>query len=231
MRKFILLLCATLISAQASADVLTDFDGLGDNKELLEKAKALNPEVKVQVVQDRIVNRRNRFEISPEIGAVGGGNPYIDTFGYGANLNFHITPRWSVGVKYTYFTNELNKEGENLISDIATTGQGIVPEIDQPKDQYLGTVSWYPIYGKLNFFNKAITHFDVYTTAGYGNINLKNGSTSTWTAGGGVAFWFSQHLSARFEARYQTYQAKYPRFNQTDDLDTVIGSFQIGVLL
>lgn len=227
--KLVTLIFAMVVGFQAHADVLTDFDGLGDNKELLEKAKALNPEVQVNVVQERVVKRRNRFEIAPEIQTIGGGDNYINTTGYGANLHFHINPWWSVGVKYTWFANELTSEGESLINDTDANGQGIIPDIDQPKNQYMGFVNFYPIYGKLNFANLGITHFDVYANAGYGQMALKNGNTNTWTAGLGVGLWFSKHMTTRLELRYQNYTAQ--RFNGDDSLDNLIAGLQVGFLL
>jgi outer membrane beta-barrel protein len=229
MRKLLFIFCAMIVGLTASADVMTDFDGLGDNKELLDKAKALNPEVRVNVVQERVVNRRNRFEIAPELSKVTGGDNYINTYGYGLNLHYHINPWVSVGVRGTYFTNKLTKEGENLITDVDANGQGIIPDIDQPKTSYMGFANVYPIYGKFNFMNMGITHFDLYGTAGYGRMNLKSGSTGTWTAGGGVGLWWSKHFTTRLEVRYQNYSAQ--RYTGSDSLNTVVGSIQMGVLL
>lgn len=227
MRKILLLVFTTILSLQAGADVLQDFDGLGDNKDLLDKAKALNPDVAVTVVQERIVQRRNRLEIAPEIGKVLGGENYLNTYGYGANLHYHITPRWSVGARYTYYTNQLSSEGKSLIG---TSKVQNVADIDEPKNAYMGFVNWYPIYGKLNLFGKGVTHFDVYATAGYGNIELRRGGAGTWTAGGGVGFWFSQHMTSRIEARYQNYTAS--RENNTENsLNSMVLSLQVGYML
>ncbi|MEI7973586.1 MAG: hypothetical protein WCH11_04380, partial [Bdellovibrio sp.] len=72
MRRFRNALSAGFLFASlfSQADLLQDFDSLGGNKVLLEKAQALNPEQNVYVVQDRIVSRKNRFEIAPEFHSV-----------------------------------------------------------------------------------------------------------------------------------------------------------------
>jgi outer membrane immunogenic protein len=216
-------------SAVADEGIMEDFDSLGGNDVLLERARSLNPTSTVSIVQDRIVDRRLRFELAPEVGRTLGGDSYQTTNRFGANLHFHITPKWSVGAKYSYLTNKLSAEGESLINDTSIYGQGLVPEIDYGKQEYMGLVNFYPIYGKLNMFDLGIAHFDVYVLAGAGQIVLRSGPTPTWTAGGGIGFWISQHLTMRFELRYQTYTAK--RFLGETTLDLTNASVQFGYLL
>lgn len=213
----------------AHADVLEDFDKLGGNDVLMEKAKALEPDQTISIVQDRVVNRNKRFEVSPEFTSVLGGDSYMSSRGYGVNGHFHINPHWSVGAKWATMRNELSPEGKNLITDSSILGKNIVPEMDYPKDQWMATLNYYPIYGKLNLFDKGIAHFDVYGLAGYGKINLKSGSKNTWTAGGGIGFWVSQHLTTRLEMRYQTYEAT--RQNGGTKMDITAASLQVGYLL
>jgi outer membrane beta-barrel protein len=229
MKTSFLILGLLLSTVSARADIMEDFDNLGGNDVLMEKAKALEPDANISVVQDRVVNRFRRFEVSPEFASVLGGDSYLNTRGYGVNAHFHINPHWSLGVKYNSMTNELSPEGKNLINDSGLLGKNIVPEMDYPKDQVLATVSFYPIYGKLNMFNKGIAHFDVYALAGGGNINLRSGSKSTLTAGGGVGFWVSQHLTTRFEMRYQTYDTQ--RTDGNAKIDLTVASLQMGYLL
>jgi outer membrane beta-barrel protein len=229
MKNSFLILGLTFLTLSARADIMEDFDNLGGNNVLMEKAKALEPDANISVVQDRVVSRFRRFEVAPEFASVLGGDSYLNTRGYGVNAHFHINPHWSLGVKYNSMTNELSPEGKNLINDSGLLGKNIVPEMDYPKDQVLATVSFYPIYGKLNLFNKGIAHFDVYALAGGGNINLRSGSKSTLTAGGGVGFWVSQHLTTRFEMRYQTYDTE--RSDGNAKIDLTVASLQMGYLL
>lgn len=225
----IVIALAAGVTAVADDGILEDFDSLGGNDVLLERARSLNPTSTVSIVQDRIVDRRLRFEISPELGRTLGGDSYQTTHRFGGNLNFHITPKWSVGAKYTYFTNSLSPEGENLINDTTLFGSGFVPEIDYAKQEYLGLINFYPIYGKLNMFDLGIVHFDVYMIGGAGQVILKSGPATTWTAGGGIGFWISQHLTTRFELRYQTYTTK--RTSGETALDLTNASVQFGYLL
>jgi outer membrane immunogenic protein len=229
MKKLVSVLIFLVFAVPASADVMQDFDGLGENKDLFDKAKALHPDMNVTVVQKRVVDRRNRVEIAPELASIAGGDAYADTYGYGLNAHYHITPYWSIGAKYTYYTNELSSEGQNLINDVDANGQGIVPDIDYQESSVLGMVNFYPIYGKMNMFGMGITHFDVYLTAGAGTMGLKRGSSTLLSAGGGVGFWWSQHLTSRFEVRYQTYEAQ--RTNGPVTMEDTVVSLQLGYLL
>ena len=223
----LLLGCMDLYAADSG--ILKDFDSLGGNKDLLKQVGDGQAQVKTQVVQERIVKRRNRLEIAPEFGMVLGGDSYNRTTNYGINLHWHFTPQWSLGAKYVYSTNKLRPEGENLINDVAATGRGQIPDIDYPKSETVGMVNWYPIYGKMNLYDLGVVHFDIYAIAGYGQMALKSGGTSTWLGGGGLGLWFSQHLTTRLELYYQTYEAQ--RYTGPATMDLTVASLQIGYML
>ena len=109
---------ATAVPAPAkSGGLLQDFDTLGGNDVLLDKARELNPESTISVVQDRIVNRRSRFEVAPQFSSVLGGDAYSSTRSVGAAAYYHITPRWAIGANYLYHTNSLRAEGQHLINE------------------------------------------------------------------------------------------------------------------
>jgi|GEM_PF-407591 len=228
-------------AAQTSADtsaaaqkpnsgLMKDFDTLGGNDVLLDKARELNPDQRISIVQDRIVKRRNRLEIAPEVASTLGGDPYNHTTGFALNAYFHINPHWALGAKYEYDTNSVRPEGQALIDQaINERDRNLVPEIDYPKGQALAMVNWFPLYGKLNMFDLGVAHFDVYAIGGGGQVFLHSGNASTWTAGGGIGFWFSQHLSTRLEARYQTYDAQ--KFTGSEKMNLTVGSLQVGYLL
>ena len=223
------LLVGSLEVYAANEGLMKDFDSLGGNKDLLQQVGSGQAKVTTQVVQDRIVKRRNRLEIAPEFGMVLGGDSYNKTTNYGINVHYHITPQWSLGAKYVYSANKISKEGENLINDTSVNGKGQIPDIDHPRYETLGVLNFYPIYGKMNLYDLGVVHFDVYALGGYGTIGLKKGTSSTWIAGGGIGLWFSQHLTTRLELYYQTYQAE--RHSVKSGLDTTVASVQIGYML
>ncbi len=212
-----------------AADLMEDFDKLGGNDVLLEKAQALNPEAQIRIVQDRVVQRRNRFELAPEFSSVLGGDAYNRTSNLGINAHFHITPQWSLGLKYSYAFNQLRPEGENLLTDVSIDEKARIPDIDFPKQQAMLLVNWYPIYGKMNLYEMGVVHFDIYAIAGAGQVELKSGMTTSYTGGAGIGLWVSQHLSTRFELRYEGYTAK--RFNGDANMNTTVAGIQVGYML
>ena len=215
--------------AWAGSDIMKDFDSFGGNDALLERANTLSPDQKVEVIQNRIVSRKHRFEFDPEYQNVLGGDAYNNTQSIGVNAQFHITEHWSIGLKYAYDFNQLTSEGNFLLKDTSISGQGMVPDIDYPKQEGLALVNWYPIYGKMNLYDLGVVHFDVYGLGGGGAIQLKSGTTGVYTGGLGVGLWLSQHLTTRIEYRYETYVAQ--RLSGETRINANIASFQVGYML
>ncbi len=216
-------LCITLVATGQvlAADLTKNMDSLGANKELIKKAKAIDPQNRVRVVQNRDVDRYMRFELGVNGGMVMGGDPYTNTNIVGGNLDFHITPRWSIGARYENIANSLTSEGKKTF-EFAESGRAAStpgyrqPGIDWAKESWLAVVNWYPIYGKLNLFDMGISQFDIYLLGGGGQINLQSsGSTALYTVGAGVGLWLTQHFATRLEARWQGYQD-----NIFDGIDT-----------
>lgn len=222
-----------------ATDLNSEMDALGANKELMKKAKAIDPGNRVRVVQNRQVDRNYRLELGMNYGAFAtGGDPYVTTTTYGGQLDFHINPRWSFGARYQGYSNKLNNEGRSVLDDanrrIANGEQGVrVPGYTFPKSSWLAVVDWYPIYGKMNMFDAGVAQFDIYFLGGAGSINLGNGSAPMYTAGGGVGFWLFQHLSMRLEARWQGYNEKvYDGLAmQTRNMNETVLTASVGFIL
>lgn len=225
-------LVASLVSVAAHAQA--DFDSLGSNEGILQRARALNTQQQVRIVQKRAVDRDLRLELGVSYGGVAGGNSYLNTQPLTGMLEFHITPRFSIGGRYTSYSNQLSKEGQSQF-DQARAAQAAgqtdytIPDIDSPKSSMMGTISYYPMYGKLNFFDLTVVQFDFYVIGGYGQMELKSGNSSTWTAGGGVGFWWNKYLSSRLEIRHQAYQDKV--YTGSRDVGMMIGTLGIGLML
>ncbi len=201
---------------KADQNIEKEFDALGGNGVLLEKAQALNPEVRTTVVQNRIVDRTNRFELSGEYANTFGGDTYVRTGIFGLSGQFHFNNQWSVGAKSGMAFNKLTNEGESLVqaaeADAAANPMSPtadVPSIDYPKQLTMGYVNYYPLYGKISWLGKGISHFDIYGQLGYGNVSLKSGGSTAMSAGAGVGVWGTEHLTTRLEMTYLDYTAKH----------------------
>lgn len=208
----------------SQGEILKDFDSLGGNDVLLERARVLQPDKKISIVQNRVVKRSFRHEASFTSTGVFGGNAFMNTNTLGVDYHFHINPKWAVGLSYFQGFNSLTNEGEFLISN-----DNLVPQLDGVLGGYEALLNYYPMYGKFNFFDMAIVHFDLYGILTYGQIELQSGATQTYSFGGGIGFWLTQHLTARLEVRERFYQAS--RKSRSVDLDVTMGSLSIGYLL
>lgn len=240
MKKFLAILVMAPLVAGADtgsdSELERDFDSLGGNRILLERARALNPEVQNTVVQSRTVSRRNRWEIAPEYSGTFGGDTYSRTQSLAMNFHYHLNPRWSLGAKFGISANRLTPEGEAMVDRAyedylrdPKNPEFPLPELDYPKNEMMAVVNWYPVYGKLNLLDKAVAQFDTYVIAGAGTVTLKSGATSTGTLGAGVGFWLNPRVSTRVEMRYQTYEAQY--LTGAQKLDLAVASVQVGWLL
>ena len=211
-----------------------DFDSLAENKEIVERAKSLHTERKVQVVQNRLVDRNWRVELGLSYGPVGGGDSYILTQNFGGHLDLHITPRWSVGFRHYRSYNNLTQEGRMMYDQAQAIynqygTQYSVPAVDAPLDSSLFVVNWYPFYGKLALFERGVAHFDVYALAGYGKMSLQSGTSDAFAGGGGLGFWWTQHFTSRLEVSYQSYRDLIGSENRQQG--AIQGIVAIGILL
>ena len=109
-----LALSLTAVSAHAAGDLTGEMDALGANQDLMKKARAVDPENRVRVVQNRDVDRYNRVELGVNASLNEGGDSYVNTTSLGADLDYHVTPHWSLGVRYNNYSNTLSKEGKNV---------------------------------------------------------------------------------------------------------------------
>lgn len=228
----------TVLAFGSAAQAQSDFDSLGSNEGILKRARALNTAQQVRIVQKRSVDRDYRFEIGAAYGGSAGGNSYLNTQPITGMLEFHVTPRFSVGGRYSQYASQLTKEGQSQVDNaraLKDAGQTnfSISDIDVPKSSIMGTISYYPMYGKVNFFDLTVVQFDFYFLAGYGQMTMNSGTSDTWTAGGGVGFWWNKYVSSRLEIRQQGYQDRVGPIGNTvtRDVGLTIGTLGIGILL
>lgn len=209
---FFLLLSSVSFAQTQKKSLKNQFESLGDNQIIAERVKNLDSQQKVRVVQNRIVDRNLRLELGLGYGFVGGGDSYVNTQDLNGLAEFHLTPRWSLGVRHQKSYNKLTAEGRNQYDKALTAQKQDVGSnqtfvgLDYPLEATYATLSFYPIYGKLNLFDLSVAHFDVYAIAGYGRMKLSSGESNATTGGGGVGVWLSQRFSTRFELRYQSFK-------------------------
>lgn len=224
--KVLLVLVSVFLFTQIAhgEDILKDFDSLGGNDVLMNRAKLLQPEKDVSIVQNRIVKRKWRNELSPTYTNFIGGDAYVETQSLGLDYHLHINHQWSVGVSYFTAFNKLSREGRYLIDS-----EELIPDVDQPESGYEILANFSPIYGKVNLFDMGVLQFDIYGIGTYGKIKLKSGDTNTYSAGLGLGLWISQHLTSRLEIRQRFYEAQ--RFDGATDIEATLASLSFGYML
>jgi outer membrane beta-barrel protein len=207
---------------------------LGGNEALVKMATSLDPKNRSRIVQSRLVDRHNRVELGLNYGGVAGGDSYLYTQNLGVSLDWHINPKFSIGARYYDYNNSLTPEGARVFDDAraayaAGNRSYSIPDIDYPLSAAMAVANWYPIYGKLNWFDSSIAQFDLYLVGGGGQIQLSSGSAPLYTAGIGVGLWMSQHWTARGEIRWQTYQDEI--ISGSRQIQGVVGTVGLGYLL
>ncbi|WP_413584081.1 outer membrane beta-barrel domain-containing protein [Bdellovibrio sp. HCB274] len=216
-----------------NSDITADIDSLGGNEKLMNMAQNIKSESRSRIVQDRIVDRRNRLEVGVNYGMNFGGDAYTQTQALGAALDFHFTPRWSIGARYYDFGNSLSPEGKRIFeqakANYAAGGRAYAVDIDYPENAVMAVLNWYPIYGKTSFMDIGVTQFDMYLLGGGGQITLSSGSTAVYTAGLGIGAWITKNLTARAEIRYMNYNDQ-PVTGERN-LNVVTGNLGFGWML
>ena len=207
-----LIILPALLLAQPKKSLKSEFKTLGDNQDVVDRVKNLDSHQKVRIVQNRLVDRNNRLEIAVNYAFNGGGDSYVKTENAGGLIEFHINPRWSIGAHYQKSYNTFTPEGETQINnaeaeqkkDHASTYR--FPALDFPLETTMATISYYPIYGKLNLFDSGIAQFDIYGQLGYGQIKLGTGTSDLLSLGLGSGVWLNSRITTRLEVRYQQYE-------------------------
>ncbi len=215
----------------ANKSLKSDFETLGDNKVFAEKMQQVSQKKRVRIVENRIVDLHNRFEIAGTYGYSAGGDSYVTTQHLGGILEYHFSPKFAIGVRYQHYFNELTNEGKAQYENARANGGSLpqVAQIDAPEDVGILTMSYSPIYGKLNLFDMSVAHFDIYVLGGYGKMQLMSGTSDLYTAGVGTGIWVSQNFSARLEARYESYKDLIGIANRNQD--NIQGMLALGILL
>lgn len=225
---------ASNIGSQGSSNS-GSLNTLGNQSETMQKARPSIPANTYRVVQKRVIERDFRSELGLAVGTVaGGGDSYYQTSNIGVQYDFHLSSRFSIGARYQLNFNKLTPEGKRVYDRAEAMAQAnntnyVVPDLDQPLSTALATVSFYPLYGKVSWFESTVSYFDFYLMAGAGTTSLKNGSSPIGTAGLGMGMWWNQYLTSRLEARYQTYEDQI--FTGKRRVEGAVATFTMGLLL
>jgi outer membrane immunogenic protein len=233
-----ILACLMVLSgsmASAQSKLSKEVSDLGANKSLKERVQNLDSAQRTRIVQNRTVDRNLRLELGLSAGRLSGGDSYLQTENASGYLEFHFTPRWSVGIRHSKYFNKLTDEGRQVYDRAWALQQADAGDtssfsgVDYMKESTQGSISFYPIYGKLNVFDASVVHFDVYTTLRAGQLKLQSGSTNIYAGGVGTGVWLNQLFSFRIEALFQSYRDFVDQENRSQQ--GLIAQAAVGILL
>ena len=227
----------TSLSQAQTKNLKKDFQTLGDNKDVVERVKNLDNQQRMRVVQNRLVERNNRLEIAGTFGLVSGADSYVSTKNWGGMLQYHINSKLSLGLSYEKSNNNLTDEGtrryDKAYACQQANGNGkcdlTAPRVDFPLETKLVSVTYYPIYGKLNIFDSSIAQFDLYTSLAAGRKTLESGETNVYAGSIGVGVWINSLMTMRLEGRYENYKDLLLTENRQQNAVSAIAS--VGIMV
>lgn len=179
-------------------------DALEKKLELLnvpdDKVTPLIERDKLYVVNTRYSSLDKRHEVS----LMGANNFNSDShiLSRQASLayRFHWNQKWSAGLRYSSYFNELSDPGKTLFKE-----REILPDNDYAKSSKDAFVSYNTMYGKLRFSKDTLVYFDQYVSLGYGKVELASTEENVYLADLGFAFWIGRNMSARLGLRNEFY--------------------------
>jgi hypothetical protein len=143
-------------------------------------AERRNPLDGQPAIRNKRELRKLRFEITPEF-VTSINQDYRHAFGFGGNLEFHLTDWLGIGVQgsYTFNTNtalESKVEGQLPTGTYQTPGPQ--PTLSVHEQRVLGINALLGIYasitpfaGKFALFSAAFARYDLYLKGGLGMVN------------------------------------------------------------
>ncbi len=158
---------------------------------------------KLYIVNTRYSSLVNRHELT-----MGGSNDFLpdshmDTKQFLATYRYHINSDWSLGLRYSSYSNKLTPAGEKLYEE-----KNLLPDSDYAlkSTEIFGNYNLF--YGKLRVSDKQVVYFDNYLALGFGEVELAQGNTSVYSADIGLAFWLGKNFSSRFGLKNEFYTQK-----------------------
>ena len=154
----------------------------------------------ITVIQPKPVLRHHRVQLTPRF-ATTVNEPLYRQYSVGGTLSYNISERVAIGGTFAHFDLGANLGGttdryEQVIRETAT-----IPEL-APLTWYGGLdVTFVPLYGKLQVFNRAILFWDLYTTLGAGVVESSTSPHPAGTVAFGANVYFTRWLGMNTEFR------------------------------
>ena len=204
------------------------FQELNKSPEAVQKMKlGYSYNVPAVVIQNRSVDRTLLSEFFVGFSPVVSGSLYSYSGSFDGSYHIHLSPRWSLGVKYSHFLHRLNRDGTESLHQLKR-----IPLLLKhvPTRAYHLQINSYPLYGKFAVGTKAI-HFDVYTSLSFTQQTPREikRKVPAGSLGLGLVIWWNQHLNSRTELSGQYYS--YTSGGLKQSVISTYFNFSLGFLL
>ena len=186
-------------------------------------AEAEREEDYVRVVQPLPFTRGGRLAIAP-LFSLSINDPLVETFTAGANMTYFFKD--FIGITFGFhYAFDAKRSAQN-----ALLSQQVRPETNPLKWVGGVGVEWVPIYGKFSLFNRSITHWDVYLTAGGAVQATQHGSIGpAGFLGLGTRFFLSSWLTLNVDVRDYLYNESFPSSDGARQLSNFASNLFFGV--
>lgn len=152
------------------------------------------------IVNTRYSSLTNRHEVGVQGSHNFTADSHLDVKQISGSYRYHLNSKWSFGLRYNYYTNELTSAGQRLLDD-----KQIIPDQDFAYNSQEIFATYNTIYGKLRWSQETVVYFDQYFSLGAGQIELASGKTNHALLDIGLAFWLKKHGSMRVGVRNEVY--------------------------
>jgi outer membrane beta-barrel protein len=223
MKKLVIgltLLSSTVALAQSSSELEKKLESLSIPDD---KVTTVLSEDKLYVLNNRYSSLINRHELT-----VAGANNFtadshLVTQQAALSYRYHINSKWSLGARYTRYTNKLSSAGQILFNN-----KSIIPDTDFAMNGQELFVNYNTIYGKLRWSEDSVVYFDQYISLGGGKVKLSSGDKNLALADIGLSFWLGNHGSARIGLKNEFYQQN--QLSGSRNIHNGIGYIEFGYL-
>lgn len=152
------------------------------------------------IVNTRYSSLVNRHEFTLQGSHNLTADSHLDVKQSALSYRYHLNSKWSFGLRYNRYTNELTNAGKRLLDD-----QKIVPDQDFAFNSQEIFATYNTIYGKLRWSQNTVVYFDQYISLGAGQIELASGKTNHGLVDLGLVFWLGKHGSMRVGIKNEFY--------------------------
>jgi outer membrane beta-barrel protein len=175
------------------------------------------------IVNTRYSSLVNRHEFS----LLGAHNftsdSHLDVKQTAVAYRYHLNSKWSFGLRYNRYTNDLTAAGQTLFDK-----EKIVPDQDFAFNSQEIFATYNTIYGKLRWSSSTIVYFDQFVSLGGGQIELASGKTNHGFVDLGLAFWIGNHTSMRVGIKNEFYNQQ--QITEERLMHNAMGYLEIGYL-